>query len=98
MYRIGIPRALHGIQHYPLWRTFFEDLGAQVVLSPSTNRDMVASGARIVADVTCLPVKVYADTSSGYAITAMSILFLCRRFAVSNATRCTVPSLWRCRT
>lgn len=60
MFRIGIPRALHGIQHYPLWRTFFEDVGAQVILSPSTNRDMVAAGARVVADVTCLPVKVYA--------------------------------------
>jgi predicted nucleotide-binding protein (sugar kinase/HSP70/actin superfamily) len=58
--RIGIPRALHGIQHYPLWRTFFEDLDAQVVLSPVTNRDIVSSGARVVADVTCLPVKVYA--------------------------------------
>jgi len=60
MLRIGIPRALHGLQHYALWRTFFQDLGAQVVLSPSTNQDMVSAGARVVADVTCLPVKVYA--------------------------------------
>ena len=60
MLRIGIPRALHGIQHYALWRTFFKDLGAEVVVSPATNRDMVAAGGRVVADVTCLPVKVYA--------------------------------------
>lgn len=57
---IGIPRALHGLQHYAMWRTFFQDLGAQVVISPSSNRDMVAAGGRVVADVTCLPVKVYA--------------------------------------
>ena len=57
---IGIPRALHGLQHYAMWRTFFQDLGSQVVISPSTNRDIVAAGGKVVADVTCLPVKVYA--------------------------------------
>ena len=60
MLRIGIPRALHGLQHYAMWRTFFNDLGAEVVISPSTNRDMVSAGGKVVADVTCLPVKVYA--------------------------------------
>ena len=60
MLRIGIPRALHGLQYYPLWQTFFEELGAQVIISPPTNREIVATGARMVADVTCLPVKVYA--------------------------------------
>ena len=58
--RIGIPRALHFLQYYPLWRTFFEELGAEIVISPPTNRDMVAVGAKMVADVTCLPIKVYA--------------------------------------
>ncbi len=60
MLRVGVPRALHGLQHYPLWRTFLEDLGLQVVISPPSNREMLASGARLVADVTCLPVKMYA--------------------------------------
>ncbi|MBI4771902.1 MAG: hypothetical protein HY784_16190, partial [Chloroflexi bacterium] len=58
--RIGIPRALHFFQHYPHWRTFFEDLGAEIIISPPTNRDLVAAGAKIVADVTCLPITVYA--------------------------------------
>lgn len=60
MNRIGIPRALHFLQYYPLWRTFFEELGAQIVISPPTNRDILSLGGQIVADVTCLPVKVYA--------------------------------------
>ncbi|RPI24221.1 MAG: hypothetical protein EHM70_21550, partial [Chloroflexota bacterium] len=60
MHRIGIPRALHFLQHYPMWRTFFESFGAEVVISPPTNRDILAGGAQMVADVTCLPVKVYA--------------------------------------
>ena len=58
--RIGIPRALQFYEYYPLWRTFFEHLGLQVIVSPPTNRELVTAGAKVVADVTCLPVKVYA--------------------------------------
>ena len=60
MTRIGLPRALSFLQHYPQWRTFFEGLGAEVVFSPPTNREIMSAGARVVADLTCLPVKVYA--------------------------------------
>lgn len=31
MIRIGIPRALLYYQYYPMWQTFFEELGAEVV-------------------------------------------------------------------
>lgn len=58
--RVGIPRALQFYQHYPLWHTFFDELGVETLLSPPTNREIVSAGARVVADVTCLPVKVYA--------------------------------------
>lgn len=58
--RVGIPRALQFYQHYPLWRTWLEDLGLETVVSPPTNREIVTAGAKTVADVTCLPVKVYA--------------------------------------
>ncbi len=58
--RVGIPRAVQFYQHYPLWRTFFEELGAETVVSPPTNRETVTAGSMLVADVTCLPVKVYA--------------------------------------
>ena len=60
MARIGLPRALSFFQDYPLWRTFFGELGVEMVVSPPTSRDLVAAGARVVADVTCLPIKVYA--------------------------------------
>ena len=56
---IGIPRALLYYQYFPMWKTFFEGLGGDVVLSPPTTKDIIASGAsRVVAD-TCLPVKVF---------------------------------------
>ncbi len=36
MTRVGIPRALLYHQYYPMWRTFFEHLGAEVVVSKPT--------------------------------------------------------------
>ncbi len=59
MKRIGIPRALLYYQYQPMWRAFFEALGAEVVLSPPTNRSMLAAGAGRVVTETCLPVKVF---------------------------------------
>ena len=59
MIRIGIPRALLYYQYYPMWKTFFEELGAEVVVSPPTTQLVLAAGSsRVVAD-TCLPVKVF---------------------------------------
>ncbi len=59
MVTVGIPRALAYYQYYPMWRTFFTMLGADVVVSPPTTQKMLADGAaRVVAD-TCLPAKVY---------------------------------------
>lgn len=59
MIKVGIPRALLYYQYYPMWKTFFEELGAEVVVSPPTTQAMLSSGSsRVVAD-TCLPVKVF---------------------------------------
>jgi predicted nucleotide-binding protein (sugar kinase/HSP70/actin superfamily) len=58
MIKVGIPRALLYYQYYPAWKTFFERLDTEVVVSPPTNKTMLNSGvSRAVAD-TCLPVKI----------------------------------------
>ncbi len=68
MIKIGIPRALLYYQYYPMWQTFFEELGAEVVVSPPTTRDMLVSGcSRLIAE-TCLPVKVFC----GHVISLVS--------------------------
>lgn len=68
MIRVGIPRALLYYQFYPMWRTFFEGLGATTVVSPPTTMDVLADGsARVIAD-TCLPVKVFC----GHVLALMS--------------------------
>jgi len=59
MMRVGLPRALIFYQYFPMWKTFFEHLGAEVVVSGETNASILAAGAaRVVAD-TCLPTKVF---------------------------------------
>ena len=59
MMYVGIPRALLYYQYFPMWQTFFEELGAEVVVSPPTTKEMVASGSSRVVSDTCLPVKVF---------------------------------------
>lgn len=59
MTRVGIPAGLFYHYYYPLWKTFFEDLGAEVISSPMTNRQTVEKGIAAAVDETCFPVKVY---------------------------------------
>lgn len=59
MIKVGIPRALSYYQYYPMWKSFFEKLDAEAVVSPPTNKDIFTWGnSRAVAE-TCLPVKVF---------------------------------------
>lgn len=57
--RIGIPRALLYYQYYPMWKTFFEELGASVQVSSPTTRATLAMGSERLVAETCLPVKVF---------------------------------------
>jgi len=57
--RIGIPRALSYYKYFPLWKEFFTKFGAEVVVSPPTNKKMLDLGSKYVVDEICLPVKVY---------------------------------------
>lgn len=57
--RIGIPRALFYYHYYPLWKSFFKNLGHQVVLSSPTNKKIMKQGIEYTVDDACLPVKIY---------------------------------------
>jgi len=57
--RVGIPRSLFYYYYYPLWKTFFYDLGAEVILSSKTSRITVDKGIEIAVDEICFPLKVY---------------------------------------
>lgn len=57
--KVGIPRALLAYYYYPLWKTFLENLGAEVVLSSPTNKRILDQGTKSAVDEACLPVKVF---------------------------------------
>jgi predicted nucleotide-binding protein (sugar kinase/HSP70/actin superfamily) len=57
--KVGIPRALFYYQYFPLWKTFFEELGAEIVVSGNTTKSVIDNGSRYCVDEACLPIKVF---------------------------------------
>ncbi len=55
---VGIPKALLYFKYHTFARAFFDSLGARIVVSPDTNRQILDTGALLCADEACLPVKV----------------------------------------
>ncbi len=55
---VGIPRSLLYYHYFPLWKSFFEELGLEVVLSSPTNKKILENGTKKAVDDTCLPVKL----------------------------------------
>lgn len=56
---IGIPKALLYYRYGVLWKTFFEELGLAVAVSPDTDRAMLEAGDAASIDECCLASKVY---------------------------------------
>lgn len=57
--KVGIPQSLFFYDYFPLWKEFFTELGAEVVVSPRTNKSILNNGVSNCVDEACLPVKVY---------------------------------------
>ncbi|HHV96105.1 MAG TPA: hypothetical protein GXX37_06475 [Clostridiaceae bacterium] len=57
--KIGIPRGLFYYQFYPFWKSFFEELGAEIVVSDHTSRKILDEGVKKCVDEACLPVKIF---------------------------------------
>jgi len=57
--KIGVPRALLYHRYGVLWKTFFTNLGCQIVLSPPTNKEIISLGSNNCVDETCLAYKIY---------------------------------------
>ena len=63
--KIGYPGALHFHEFFPFFRTFFQELGLDVVTSEPTTDKTVAIGDELALSQTCLAQKVaYAHTQT----------------------------------
>ena len=56
---VGLPRAMLYYRFQVLWKTFFRELGVQVLVSPPTDRQIMENGAALAIDEACLSLKVY---------------------------------------
>jgi len=56
--RVGIPRTLMFSEYFPLFCTFFQELGCEVVLSDATNKRLAKAGVAATAGEPCFPLKV----------------------------------------
>jgi predicted CoA-substrate-specific enzyme activase len=56
---IGLPRGLTNYyQLFPFWKTFFSDLGFNLVLSDETDRKIITDSLETMVSETCLPVEL----------------------------------------
>ena len=53
--KVGIPRGLWFYDYYPLWKTFYECLDAEVIISKPTNKKILDQGIKNTVDEACLP-------------------------------------------
>lgn len=81
--RVGIPRGLLYYEYFPLWREFFTALGAEVVQSPPTNKQLFEQGLHYSLDETCLPVKLYMGHVAAL-IDRVDYLFVPRIVSISK--------------
>ncbi|MGM0471935.1 MAG: acyl-CoA dehydratase activase-related protein [Bacillota bacterium] len=57
--KIGIPKALSYYLYYPLWEKFFTELGAEVITSTNTSRNIVDAGVKETVNDACVPIKLF---------------------------------------
>ncbi len=86
--KIGIPRALLYYKNEKLWTTFFSELGIEYLISPQTNKEIVANGANLAIDETCLPTKILLGHID-YLKDKCDYVFLPRVARVNGCGMCT---------
>ncbi|MDD4047686.1 MAG: acyl-CoA dehydratase activase-related protein [Clostridia bacterium] len=82
--KIGMPRALLYHTYFPLWNTFFESLGTEVIISPQTNKLMLDEGLKNVVDETCLPVKIFFGHVAYLSELGVDLLFVPRIVSIEK--------------
>ena len=57
--KVGIPKGLMYCKYHPFLLTFFSELGAEIIVSEDTNKNILDAGVKYCVDDACLPVKVF---------------------------------------
>lgn len=57
--KVGIPKGLLYYKYHPFLNKFFTELGAEIITSSDTNRNILDEGVKYCVDEACLPIKVF---------------------------------------
>lgn len=74
--RVGIPRALLYYRYGIAWRTFFEQLGREVVLDEPSDRGTLEVGDRLSVDECCLASKLFLGHVSSLIDAGVDAVFV----------------------
>ncbi|MGE5627746.1 MAG: acyl-CoA dehydratase activase-related protein [Solirubrobacterales bacterium] len=75
--KVGIPNALLHCGYKNFIETFFIELGAEIVISPDTNKNLLDQGVKCCIDEACLPIKIFHGHAA-YLKDKCDILFIPR--------------------
>ena len=56
--KIGMPRGMYFYERFPFWNRFLSELGFDIILSSTTNKEVVNYGVDAVVAEPCFPIKV----------------------------------------
>lgn len=57
--KLGIPKGLLFYKYEAFYKTFFNELEMEIIVSPDTNKEILNLGTNFCIDEACLPVKVF---------------------------------------
>lgn len=82
---IGIPRALYYYRYFPLWDTFFKELGFDVRESEVGRRGLIEKGFKYADDDNCIPIKMAFAHTLGLR-DKVDFLFIPRLLSLDSKT------------
>lgn len=57
--KVGIPKGLLYYKYYPFINRFFSELGAEIITSENTNKEILDLGIKYCVNDACLPMKIF---------------------------------------
>jgi predicted nucleotide-binding protein (sugar kinase/HSP70/actin superfamily) len=57
--KVGIPKGLLNYKYYNFFEKFFYELGADIITSPATNKQILDEGVKYCVNEACLPIKIF---------------------------------------
>ena len=57
--KVGIPKGLLYYKYFPFIESFLIELGAEVITSSDTNKNILNGGVKYCVDEACLPIKIF---------------------------------------